>query len=188
MRNVMKLMLLLAVAACSSEVDNLVLDSKIVENDIVNEDDMVAPAYIQPGNWSGLPDDWFDIYGEPQSGQISGSYTIVSPVVGVGSVSVNYVIKYEFSEKLLGPRNRALVQINSLTTSMVRNTSKYLVWQDLGSLAGPVNYQLTIDNPMHMIYLTLYGKLYGEGGFLDPYSSETNETIRHYANFNINNY
>lgn len=188
MRNVMKLMLLLAVAACSSEVDNLVLDSKIVENDFLNKNGMVAPAYNQPGNWSGLPDDWFDIYGEPQFGQISGSYTIVSPVPGVGNVSVKYVIKYEYSEKLIGPRNRALVAINSLTTSMDRNTSKYLIWQDLGSLAGPVNYQLTIDNPMHMIYLTLYGKLTGEGGFIDPYSDETNEIIQYYANFNINNY
>ena len=183
----MKLMLLLAVAACSSEVDNLVLDSNFSVLESVANPDSVVAASVRGNGWENLPDNWFDFYEEPQDGEIKGSYTIVSPI-GQGSVSIEFTIKYEYAEKLFVHGNRALTRVHGVTTKMTKNTQKYLIWQDGGSIVGPVNYQLSVLSPMNTLYLTIHGTLRGEGGFLDPYEDETNEQIQYYANFNINNY
>ena len=187
MKHIIGLMLLFAIVACSNEIENLELNTQIAEEMIIIGD-TVSTASVNGSGWENLPDNWFDYYQEPQSGEIRGSYTIQSPV-GQGTVTINYIISYEYSEKLFVQRDRALIRVNGVTTSFVRNTPKYLMWRESGTLVSPVNFQLSVIAPQNRIYLTLRGYLIGENSFFEENSTEeANELIIHYANFNINNY
>lgn len=185
MKHIIGLMLLFAIVACSNEIENLELNTQIAEEMIIIGD-TVSTASISPGNWDDLPDEWFDIYGEPQHGEIKGSYTIVSPI-GAGNVTIEYVISYEYSEKLIGPRDPALIEINNVEAIMKRNTPKYLVWQG-GALAGPVNFVHSVQSPQRFIDLRIYGSIIGEGGFFSTTETSTNHPVNYFTTYNLNNY
>ncbi len=188
MKHCISLMLLLAIVACNNEIENLELNAQIAEEGMVIIGDTVSVASVDGSGWENLPDEWFDYYQEPEEGEIKGTYTVISPV-GQGTVDIHYTISYLYSEKLFVSRNRALIKINGVTTSMQRNTPKYLMWREAGTLVSPVNFQLSVIAPQNKIYLTLHGYLVGEQSFFEANSTEeANESVTHYATFNINNY
>lgn len=189
MKNLFMMMLLLAIVACNNDEELLVVNNHVNGEEVITIKDSIDTKSIGPGNWDDIPDEWFDIYGEPMYGSINSSYTIISPVPGVGSVTIEFSISYYYSEPLIGPRVKALVEVGNVNiTRVLRNTSKYLIWQDGGSLAGPINIQHSVANPIRYIDLRLFGTLSGEGGFFGENETTTNRFITYTTNFNINNY
>jgi hypothetical protein len=183
----MKLMLLLVVSACSSEMENLVLDNPLNGNGMLLIEDTVTNPTEYTVNWDDI-NAWFQIYGEEKEVIVNRSHTIVSPV-GQGSVTIHYSVKYKYCERLAGPSTKALVEVVDVTTSMTRSTTKYLIWNDGGSLLGPINIVLDINAPQYYVDCRIIGTLRGEGKFWNNNNNgEHIEYINYHDSFNINNY
>lgn len=63
-------MLLCAIVACNSDEELLIIHDLVNEEEEITLADSVALTSISPGNWDGVPDEWFEVYGEPISGTI----------------------------------------------------------------------------------------------------------------------
>lgn len=188
-KNILVMLLLCAIVACNSDEELLIIHDLVNEEEEITLADSIVLTSIGPGNWDSVPDEWFEVYGEPILGTIRSSHTIVSPVSGMGSVTIEFSISYYYSEPLIGPRVKALVEVGDVSINrVIRNTPLYLLWQDGGSLAGPINIQHSVANPLRIIDLRLFGTLSGEGGFFHQTENTTNQVINYNTYFNINNY
>ncbi len=133
-----------------------------------------------------IPENWYNVYSEPYLVTVRRSHTITSPV-NQGNVTINYTVSYYCSHRLDNPQSKALVEVNDISTSFVRNTTKYLVWSDGGSLAGPINIQLDVNAPQRFVDCRIIGTIRGEASFWNPNNSgEHIERINHIDSFNIN--
>lgn len=168
--------------ACSYYDENLEVDVFNIEK-LNNDSVQISKSYLNDslkiGLLANLPDD----FQGPYTNSVTISVpTINSPIQAPGAIMIKAVVAYTYVVQEGGLKY--LLSVDRISTSMQHTTACYLIWNDLGSIYGPINIQ---DLDQRFVDYRIYGRITGTEGFFHA-KNPANELIEYRGSFNINLY